>query len=204
MSSRTKRNLLGTAIAALLAVAAPTAQAGLLVATASSCESQTLSQPFLPWADVASYTLDPGGSFEPGSPKWDVSGARVVSGNEPYNVTDARDWRSLAISDGGQAVSPSLCVGIEHPDLRFFASTSNPSAALKVEVLYEDAAGNIRSLPIGSVTGNSGWAPTVPFAIAANLLPLMPGSYTAVSFRFSASGGSFQVDDVYVDPYSRY
>jgi hypothetical protein len=39
--------------------------------------------------------------------------------------------------------------------------------------------------------------------IGVNLLPLLPGNYTAVAFRFRASGGDWQIDDVYVDPYCR-
>jgi hypothetical protein len=101
-------------------------------------------------------------------------------------------------------VSPPICVGIEHPDLRFFARASNPSATLKVEVLFEDADGNVRALQIGAVTGNSGWAPTAMYPLVANLLPLLPGSHTAVSFRFTAGGGCVRIDDVYVDPYSRW
>jgi hypothetical protein len=190
---------------AILALTIPaSASAGVLVSDAPSCDTQTFAQPFLPWADPASYTLDPGGSFEPGQPAWSLSGAKVVAGNEPENVTSADDARSLDIGSGGAAVSPPICVGIEHPDLRFFARASNPSATLKVEVLFEDAAGNVRALQIGAVTGNTGWAPTAMYPLVANLLPLLPGSHTAVSFRFTASGGCFRIDDVYVDPYSRW
>jgi hypothetical protein len=34
-----------------------------------------------------------------------------------------------------------------------------------------------------------------------NLLPLLPGNYTPVEFRFTPQGGSWQLDDVYVDPH---
>jgi hypothetical protein len=39
--------------------------------------------------------------------------------------------------------------------------------------------------------------------ILANLLPLLPGEHTPVAFRFTAVGGDWSVDDVWVDPYSR-
>jgi hypothetical protein len=42
------------------------------------------------------------------------------------------------------------------------------------------------------------------YPLVANLLPLLPGSHTAVSFRFTAGGGCVRIDDVYVDPYSRW
>jgi hypothetical protein len=37
--------------------------------------------------------------------------------------------------------------------------------------------------------------------IVANLLPLLPGSRTPVSFRVTATSGSWKIDDFYVDPY---
>ena len=77
-------------------------------------------------------------------------------------------------------------------------------SALTVEVLFEDPGGNVRSLPIGVVKSPSGWAPTLPMVVVANLLPLLPGERTAVAFRFTALGGaSWQIDDVYVDPKTR-
>jgi hypothetical protein len=194
-----------TALAALaaLVVAPATASAGPLVASATNCDAQTLGQPFLPFADVASYTVDPGGTFETGARGWALNGASVAAGNEPSYVTSTTDNSSLALPNGSSAISPPLCVGIEHPDIRFFAGSSSATASLKVDVLFEDAAGNVQSLTIGTVTGSTGWALTPPYPIVANLLPLLPGDHTAVAFRFTASGGSFRIDDLYVDPYAR-
>ncbi|MFL5895297.1 MAG: hypothetical protein ACJ76Z_09295 [Thermoleophilaceae bacterium] len=206
MTSRTMYRIrsLAAAAATMAALAAPAAaQAGPLVADAPNCAAQTLSQPFLPWADVAQYTLAPGGSFEPGSKGWSLDGASVAGGNEPYNVTSEGDSRSLNIPGGASATSRSICVGLAHPDLRFFAKGSNATAVLNVEVLFEDSLGNVLSAPVGAVTGSSGWGLSAPMPVVANLLPLLPGSYTPVAFRFSASGGSFRIDDVYVDPIYR-
>ena len=192
---------LALALVAASLIGPATANAGPLVATATGCTDQSLSQVFMPWADVASYTLQPGGDFEPGSPKWDLTGgADGAAVNEPWDVTDARDGHSLALSSGSSATSPTICVGIEHPDIRFFARASSSLAVLNVEVLFEDASGNVQTLSIGSVTGNSGWAPTTPMPIVANLLPVLPGSMTAVAFRVTAASGSWKIDDFYVDP----
>jgi hypothetical protein len=190
----------GLAAAALILPAS--AGAGPLVATATNCADQSLAQVFLPWADVASYTLQPGGDFEPGSPDWRLTtGADDATVNEPWAVGDEMDGHSLALTLGSSATSPSICVGIEHPDIRFFARASSSTAVLKVEVLFEDGAGNVQALPIGTVTGNTGWAPTAPMPIAVNLLPLLPGSKTPVAFRVTAASGSWKIDDFYVDPY---
>jgi hypothetical protein len=193
------------AASALTALAvAGTANAGVLVAGAPSCDSQVFSRPFLPWADQAQYTLQPGGSFEQRAREWKLEGADIADGNEPYYVTSSGDSRSLSIPAGATATSGAVCVGIEHPDIRFFARGSNALARLKVEVLFEDAAGNVQSAPIGVVNGTKDWTLTPPLAIVANLLALLPGNHTAVAFRFSAGAGDFSIDDVYVDPIQRW
>src|SRR5690348_15727206 len=101
--SRTTYRIRGlcAAAAAVVALAAPAAaSAGPLTDNAPSCDTQVLGQPFLPWADVASYTLNPGGSFEGGAPGWSLDGASVSGGNEPFNVTAAGDSRSLSLPGG--------------------------------------------------------------------------------------------------------
>jgi hypothetical protein len=188
----------------LLALAAPAAaQAGPLVASAPDCDAQQLSQPFLPWVDPASYTLDNGGAFEDGAAGWALKGgASVVTGNESFNVHGAADSHSLSLPAGSSATSSTICVGIEHPDLRLFVrNTGSILSTLKVEVLFEDAAGNARSLPIGLALGTRAWAPTLPMPLVVNLLPLLPDNYTPVAFRFTPQGGNWSIDDVYVDPY---
>jgi hypothetical protein len=190
------------AVAAALAIAAP-AQAGVLVSTATSCDDQIYEQPFLPWADPANYVLAPSGTFEQGSSGWTLSGnASVVSGNESFYVHAAGESSSLSLPSGSSATSDSMCVGIEHPTLRIFARNSGSLlSTLKVEVLFEDAGGAVRALPIGLLVAGSQWQPSAVMPIIVNLLPLLPGERTAVAFRFSASGGKWKIDDVYVGPY---
>ena len=192
--------------AALLAGTASSAQAGVLVSSATDCADTNSSQVFLPWVDVANYFLAPGGDFESGAAGWTLTGgAGVVSGNEPWNVTGGGS-SSLRIPAGGSATSPAICVGLEHPTIRFFEKSSGAglTSALRVDVLFEDAAGNVRDLTIGRET-RGGWEVTPTFVIVANLLALLPGEHTAVAFRFTPEGtGSWQIDDVHVDPYAKH
>jgi hypothetical protein len=192
--------------AALFAGTASSAQAGLLVSSASNCDEASSSQVFLPWLDVASYFLAPGGDFESGAAGWSLTGdAGVTSGNEPWNVTGG-GASSLRLPAGSSATSPAVCVGIEHPTIRFFERSSNASlgSSLKIEVLFEDATGTVRALTIGRET-RGGWELTPTYVVLANLLPLLPGEHTAVAFRFTPEGtGAWQIDDVHVDPYGRY
>ncbi len=193
----------GLALVAALALAVPaSAQAGTLVASAPNCDEQALSQPFAPWLDPASYTLDNGGSFEGGASGWSLSGASVASGNESYKVGGADDSSSLSLPSGSSATSAPICVGLEHPTIRVFARNGgSPFASLRVDVLFEDAAGGVHSLTIGNVGSTSSWQPSPQMPVVANLLPLLPGEYTPVEFRFVPQGGNWSIDDVYVDPH---
>lgn len=189
------------AVSMIAAIAPAAASAGPLVATADDCDAQPLSQPFEPWLDPAYYTPLAGGDFEPGSDRWSRAGGAVVAGgNEPYYVAGDRDSRSLHLPGGSTATSPAICVGLDHPTLRLFASPAGLGGSAQVEVLYEDTAGNVNSAPIGTVGGGAGWNPTAPLPVVVNLLPLLPGDLTAVAFRFSGDGAGVLIDDVYVDP----
>lgn len=209
-----RRSFVRTAAAALmaltaLAASAATANAGILVASAPSCESQALSNPFQPWLDYADYTALSGATFETGASGWSLGGgAAVAGGNETFNVGGASDSHSLSLPAGASATSPSICVGIQYPTVRFFAKRRSGGplslSTLRVDVLFETAGGDVISLPIGLVSNGGSWQPTLPMLVVANLLPLLPGSTTAVAFRFTAQGGAdWSVDDVWVDPYSR-
>lgn len=192
-----------------MAFAAPSAQGGVLVKSATDCDAQTVEQPFKRWLDSSNYVLVPNGTVESGADGWSLNGGSVVSGNEPWNVHGAGESHSMKIPAGRSVTTGSICVGLEHPTLRFFAKSSGGSllglvSTLTVEVQFEDSLGNVQSLPIGAVLPNGSWQPTLPYPVVANLLPLLPGEHTAVSFRFTAVGGAnWQIDDVYVDPRSR-
>lgn len=199
------RRIAPLAAAALFALSAGSAHASLLVASGENCNEYTSSQVFLPWADVANYTLAPGANFEGAASSWDLSNASRVSGNEPASVGGANDNHSLSIGDGGVATSPAMCVGLGQPDVRVFYKRTSGSvlSTLRVEALFVDAYGNTQSLTIGTLSNGSGaWTLSPQMAIVANLLPLLDNG-TPVAFRLSASGGSFQVDDLYVDPWNR-
>jgi hypothetical protein len=173
---------------------APAAQASALTA---SCEGQVLERPFLPWADPAQYVLAPDGEFGGAADGW--QGGDVIAERSPLSGESA-----LRIGSDGTATSPAMCVTLAHPTLRFLArNAGDPTGILSVDVLFEDLAGSTQSLPIGVAAGGAGWAPTVPMPVLANLLALLPDGQTPVAFRFTAHGGDWRIDDVYVDPYCK-
>ncbi len=194
---------LTTLVVAALAFPAAAA-AGPLVADAPDCAAQSASQVFLPWADVANYVLAPGGAAESAT-GWSLTGgAAIVAGSEPAAVHSAADANALRLPSGATATTATMCVGIEHPDLRFFLRSGLGTGSVKVEVLFETASGAVVSAPAGVAT-SIGWSPTPVMPIAASLLPLLPGNHTPVRFRFESTGfTAVTIDDVYVDPYGRY
>lgn len=193
------------AAVAVLALAAPaTASAGPIVGSETECAEQALDKTFLPWADPADYTPLPAGDLERGAPGWTFAGgARTAAGNEPFEaVGDPGDRHLLELPEGGVATSPTICVGLGHPTMRFFLrSTSGLVATVAVEALVQDALGGIEALPVGVVPAGLAWAPGVPVLVVANLLPLLPGERTAVAFRLRALSGAVVVDEVHVDPW---
>jgi hypothetical protein len=204
-----KRNALRLLTAAALAVgasalAAPTASAGLLVESAPKC-NQPLEKPFAVVGDQANYTLVGGGTFEGGASGWQLSKAKVVSGNNSYVVNGGTRKQSLQISPGGVATSPAVCVGLDHPSMRFFVKSSGGLLSLStmtVEVLTETSLGLVVPLPALPVElPSTKWHASAKHLVTANLLTLLPNNYTSVAFRFRAIGGAtWTIDDVYVDP----
>jgi hypothetical protein len=197
--------LVAVASTVVLAVAAPAANAGLLVASAPSCAPQPTVKAFAPWNDSSDYTLAPGGAFEAGDPAWQLSGASIVAGNEPWKVAGSTHTRSLKLPPGASATSPVMCVGLEHPTLRFFARNNRALlSTLTVEVIFETSLGLRAAAPIGVMLPSGQWKPSPKFLVLANLLPLLPGEKTPVQFRVRSVGlGTWYVDDFYVDPKCR-
>jgi hypothetical protein len=184
------RRRLGIAAAVLTVLAL----AGPAEASAEPCAPAPADKTFLPWLDVADYVSAPEGDLESAG-SWALDGgAAVVAGNEPFQVGGAEDSASLRLPGGSSATTAPMCVGLEHPTLRFFAK-GPLLGTLKVDALVDGQA-----LPIGAVAGGGRWAPSLPLPIVLNNLSLL--ERTDVSFRFTPLlGSSWSVDDVYVDPY---
>jgi hypothetical protein len=199
--------LAATCAMALFAVAAPSANAGILVQSATNCTTPQAQQPFTHWGDSSSYVLAPQGTFEHGASDWSLSNASVVSGNDSYNIARDGGSHSLQIKSGGYALTDTICVGLDRPTLRFMAHSSGGLLGLStmaVSVRVETSLGLVVELPIGVVTPSSKWQPSLPMPILANLLPLLPGQMTPVQFRFTPLlGGTYTIDNVYVDPRQR-
>jgi hypothetical protein len=190
-----QRAATGMAAAALaaLALAAPASAAS----GGGTCPGNT-SRPFLPWGDANLYTLAPGGDPEKGS-DWTLSrGAALVKGSEPFKATGRLGNDSLALPAGAVAVSPPVCLTINHPTFRFFGKAAEgSSASLRAEALADSPT---QVLGLGAVSGTTAWAPMAPLSTGASNLLLDAAGSIKVRLRFTADSGSWQIDDVFVDP----
>jgi len=202
----TRAALTGTASLVALAAFGSTAQAGVLTRSATDCADPELSQPYKPWGDKSYYKPVDGGDFERGTDGWTLSGgAKVVAGDASDRIGGAGESRSLQLPAGSSATTPPVCVGLNEPTLRYFArKNSGLLSTLTVSVQVQLELGGLwLTLPIGVDLGGS-WHPSAPHLVVANLLPLLPPDRTAVRFKFAPLlGGSWQIDDVYVDPRNR-
>jgi hypothetical protein len=158
--------------------------------------------PFAAWGDAADYQLAPDGGFEAGGTEWKLAGgARVVEGNESFEVGRASDHRSLELPARGSATTAPICIGVEHRTMRFF-DTGARTGTLTVEALYTTRDGKPASVGLGSVRGSATWAPSDVLPMRVNELAAAFGNAMSVRLRFTASGAvASRIDDVYVDPY---
>jgi hypothetical protein len=191
-------------LTALLAVAVLGLPA---VASAAACPAQPTTTPFTRWGDASSYFLAPNGDFEAplSSSGWLVAGGERTLGNEPFQVGGGTGSYSLTIASGGVAISPAFCFDAAMPSLRFFAHALAGGGTLQVRLAVLTGHGPV-SLPSDHVADLP--AATMPTWAPTDQLPLTDGPVAAggqgVQARlvFDVAGpGSWQIDDIYVDPY---
>jgi hypothetical protein len=174
-------------------------------AAQAACPTASTVKAFQAFGDSSDYFLATNGSFESGASGWSLTGASVVSGNESSKVHGSADSKSLAINATGMAVSPSFCVGIQHPAFRLFARrTSGTWGNLNVKLRWKDSSGATNETVVSSVgSSDTVWHPTGRIALST-VLPLWKADQTAsvqVVFDPEDYGGAWAIDDVYIDPY---
>jgi hypothetical protein len=166
------------------------------------CAVQEASQVFLPWADLSYYTLAPNGDFESGATGWTLgSGAALVSQNSDFSTGS----QALSLGGTGTAVTPSFCVDVTQPTVRFFVKNTGPAVAtLNVDALFTDLTGKPRSLQIAKLTAGPSWAPSAIVPLIVNqLATVSPTGATSIQLRFTAASGhgSWVIDDLQIDPF---
>jgi hypothetical protein len=187
------------AVMAFSAVAAAAGQA---------CNYTGAEQVFEPWGDQHSYVLAPDGGFEAGGAGWTLAGgATTVAGNESFNLNGPGDSRSLALPAGSSASSPPVCMSLDTPSFRLLARNSgDPSSELRVEARYS-LLGLLRTKTISTVKSGPAWAPSQSMSTVLSLSTIVGTVIpSSIQIRITpvGSGGQWQVDDLYVDPFARH
>jgi len=204
-SASCRHCLLGATTAAVLLLAAPAAHAAKAANTENCVPKPTLVQPFAAWGDVADYTLTPGGDFEGAGSDWQLDElASIITGNESFHVGGASHNASLALSAGSAAVSSPVCVDETYPTFRLFArNTGNLASKLHVDVLYGSVKGRLVAKRAGVYkAATAQWSPTGLMKINVKF---DASGAAPVAFRFTPDNrGTWQIDDVYVDPFMRH
>ncbi|MGN6557218.1 MAG: hypothetical protein ACTHLH_04300 [Solirubrobacterales bacterium] len=183
------------------------ALSAFMAAGAQACSYTGAEQVFSPWGDQHSYVLASDGGFESGGQGWTLAGgAATVSGNESFFLNDASDNRSLSLPAGSSAVSPPVCMSIDTPIFRLVArNTGNTSSGLRVEAVYP-LLGLLRTKTVSTVYGNSAWAPSQQMSTVLTLSTILGTVIpSSIQIRITpvGSGGNWQVDDLYIDPFAR-
>ena len=208
------RAFVAAAIAALAVGAgsatAGSAQIGLgaltqvqdIVSGTGSCTYGAPSRVFLPWLDPMGYSLAPEGDLS-ATDGWQLSGTSLVADHDPWTSGSV----ALALPGGSSAATPSMCVGLVNPTIRFFVNDGAGRASdLRVDLVYESVLGGTTTTTLARVrTSGPGWQPSPPIMIGANLFSaITAGGYATVAFVLTpegASAGSWEVDSLYVDPF---
>jgi hypothetical protein len=171
---------------------------------AAACPTQPVTQALSQFGDTHNYFLAQGGAFEDATlpAGWQASGASLTAGNEPFYIHSTGDNQSLQINAGGSVTTSYACIDGTITSFRFFAKQAAPGSALKVELLVKLGWGYPMTLPVTLLRDGSmpDWAPTDSLAAAGSLAP---GQIAQAAIRFSVpqGSGSWQIDDLYVDPY---
>jgi len=199
MNSVRKLTAIATAALAISAVGAGAAQA---------CSYTGAEQVFKPWGDQHSYVLAPDGGFEGGGLGWYLGGgAKVGDGNESFYLNDSADSRSLSLPAGSTAISPPICMSLDTPGFRLVTRNSgNASSGLKVEATYA-LLGLVHTKTVSTVYGNSSWIPSQQMSTVLSLSTVIGTVIpSAIQIRITpvGSGGNWQVDDLYIDPFARH
>lgn len=175
--------------------------AGAFPASAgAACPDQPTSTVFARWGDTADYFLAPGGDFEGAATSW--TGGALMPGNEPFYLAGRDDVQSLRVAANRSASSPAFCVDASHPDFRFVARPLRPYDLSWLEIYVRFRHSDVmKTWLVGGVGQVRSWGMTPQIRLTRDL-PI-PADGTEAQVLFRAVGGTWVVDDVFIDPFRR-
>jgi hypothetical protein len=173
------------------------------LAAAADCGFGAPSQVFGAWGDDADYSLIPEGDLS-SIDGWSLKNVAVTPESDPFTG----GTRSLLFTKGdSEAVTPVMCVNLEHPTLRMFLADrgGNGKAHVEVKVLYEGLDGHSHDLTVARLKVGDRWEPSVIVPVGVNMLSVASANgWTPVAIDLKVhglqKGETFSVAGIYVDP----
>ena len=174
----------------------------------ATCSAPDLFNPLTAFKDQRDYFVAPEGDFEnPLLPGWQLQGgANVSDGGSTQAVLGADHAMSLMLPPGSSATSPEMCVDLNYPTFRFFATQleQDTDAELAVDVIYPALAkNNVRQAKKYRLKSKDGWQLTSDVKLEPQRLGKASG-WRKIALRFRVNPGNkpatYQIDDVLIDP----
>jgi hypothetical protein len=174
----------------------------------ATCSAPELFNPLTAFKDGRDYFVAPAGDFEdPGLPGWQLEGgASLTAGGSTHAVIGGTQNFSLSLPPGGSATSPEMCVDLNYPTFRFFATQleQDTDAELAVDVIYPALArNNVRQAKKYRLKSKDGWQLTSDVKLEPQRLGKASG-WRKIAIRFRVKPGNkpatYQIDDVLIDP----
>jgi hypothetical protein len=192
-----RHTLIGTVAALGAAVAVLASFVGSAAAASTgTCPARTTKKAFSRYGDAGDYFFTPNGGFEGGTTGWTLKGgATVVTGNESAFLNSTSDKKALKLPANASAQTATICTNPNDQTIRLMVNGT--SGQLKVDA-YILSGGNIRTWSTQVDAGASGWraSPVIQFALGNQYL-----GATTIQLTFTALGSTWQIDDLYVDPF---
>ena len=164
---------------------------------ATKCPTRSTKAAFSQWGDQNQYFVANNGRFEAGAKDWTLlGGARVVTDQAPWKINGANDSKALQLPAAATAESVSICVAANEESLRFFYKSPG-TGSLKVRMDVDDDTGSASSV-FGFGTSQQGWGVS-PIIKLPSLRDADGDQWIVLTFE--ATGGTWLVDDVMVDPW---
>ena len=177
----------------------------------ATCVAPELFNPLTGFKDHRDYFVAPAGDFEdPRLPGWQLEGgASLVGGGSTHAVLGSTNL-SLALPPGSSATSPEMCVDLNYPTFRFFATQleEDTDAQLAIDVIYPALAEkNVRQAKRFRLKSKDGWELSDDIKLEPQRLGKRSG-WRKVAIRFRVEPGkksaNYRIDDVLIDPRRLY
>ena len=187
----------------------------------TDCGEAKILRPFADWGDRADYVEVDNGSFDYGLEGWTLKSKADRAAVVTTDTVGGDDGAALQLQKNGRLVSPSICFDETRPHAKMFARLiKNQKGKLKdgkvaVKVRYATLPkGKVRTVKIGTIRRKRGergakrWSPTpeIGTGLGGARKRTMPDENGRRWFQFefrNKGDGSWQIDDLYVDPRRR-